>query len=40
VSVLAIPAALLGIPGDALGVLLGVCMFAILLCLIEGIDRV
>jgi hypothetical protein len=33
-------AALLGIPGDAVGVLLGVLCFALLLLLIKGIERI
>jgi hypothetical protein len=33
-------ATLLGIPGDVVAVLLAVVLFAILLVLIEGIDRV
>jgi hypothetical protein len=33
-------AALLGIHGDVLGVLLGLLMFTLLLLLVEGIDRV
>jgi hypothetical protein len=33
-------ATFLGLPGDAIAVLLGVLMFALLLLLLEGIDRV
>ena len=33
-------AALLGIPGDVLAIVLGVVMFAILWLLIEGLDRI
>ena len=33
-------AALLAIPGDAVGVVLGVVMFALLLLLLEGLDRI
>jgi hypothetical protein len=35
-----VSATLLGIPGDVVAVLLGILLFAILLVLIEGIDRV
>jgi hypothetical protein len=33
-------AALLGIPGDAVGVLLGLLCFAVLLLLLKGIDLI
>jgi hypothetical protein len=33
-------AALLGIPGDVLGILLAILVFALMLALVEGIDRI
>jgi hypothetical protein len=33
-------ATLLGIPGDVVAVVLGVLMFALLLALLEGLDRI
>ncbi|MGI8802213.1 MAG: hypothetical protein ACR2KV_08580 [Solirubrobacteraceae bacterium] len=35
-----VTATFLGIPGDAVAVLLGVVMFLVLLLLLEGVDRV
>jgi hypothetical protein len=35
-----ISALILGIPGDALAVVLGLVMFALLFALLEGIDRI
>jgi hypothetical protein len=38
--VMTVLAALLGIPGDAVGILLGLLAFALLLLMARGIDRI